>query len=76
MEDITVEKKESLLETVNEILKIEDCTLNTNRKETESWDSLAHVMLIAEIESKFNISIPFEEIGNIEKVNDFFKYIG
>ena len=51
-------------------------SIESSRDETEKWDSLAHVMLIAEIEEQFGVSIPFEETGNIHQLKDFLRYAG
>ena len=51
-------------------------SIKSSRDEIEKWDSLAHVMLIAEIEEQFGVSIPFEETGNIHQLKDFLRYVG
>lgn len=67
------EKK--LLEISKKILKKDDINIYTPKDEIETWDSLSSVMLIAEIEDNFGISIPFEEIVNINRLADFSKYL-
>ena len=48
--------------------------LYKDRKEIAEWDSLAHLQLVAEVEEKFKIEIPFEEVQNITSLTDFLKY--
>ena len=71
MEDKIIEIAASIFEMDPRRLSIE-----SSRDEIEKWDSLAHVMLIAEIEEQFGVSIPFEETGNINQLKDFLKYFG
>ena len=67
--------EEKLLEIVKRVLKVENVSLDTHRDETMEWDSLAHIRIVAEVEEEFKISIPIDEIVNIETVRDFLKYI-
>lgn len=67
--------EEKLINTVKEVLEIEECTLETLRKDVDSWDSLGHVILIAEIQEEFQVNIPFDDIEKIEKVEDFMRYL-
>ncbi|MFI3296132.1 MAG: acyl carrier protein [bacterium] len=39
-------------------------------KETEAWDSVAHITLVSEIEEKFDISFEAEEIFEFMSYND------
>ena len=71
MEDKIVEIAASIFEMDPRKLSIE-----SSRDEIGKWDSLAHVMLIAEIEEQFGVSIPFEETGNIHQLKDFLRYAG
>jgi acyl carrier protein len=72
---ISMDKKECLIEIVKDILQLDECYMAMERLDIETWDSLAHVMLISEIETRFQTLIPFEDINKIEKVEDFLKYI-
>lgn len=42
----------------------------------EKWDSLAHVLLISEVQDAFGASIPFEKMAEIRCVGDFVPYTG
>ncbi len=39
------------------------------------WDSLMHMRMVMEIEDKYDIEIPIEDIPNIKTLKDFYKYI-
>ena len=58
---------------IAEILE-EVVTPDTRQAECEAWDSLAHIRMIAALE-ELDISIPFEEVLEIQQVKDFFKFI-
>ncbi|NMB33098.1 MAG: acyl carrier protein [Clostridium sp.] len=68
---------EELIILVSEILNLDkkDISLDTERENTPSWDSLNHIRLIAEAEERLNIRIPFESVPNIRKIGDFLDYI-
>lgn len=67
---------EKLFAIFKEVLEIENIGLETSRDDVESWDSFAHLNVVAEVEDRFKIKIPFEDILQIRKVGDFVKYIG
>ena len=48
---------------IEELLKLPSgtITLDTMIEEIEEWDSLAHVMIIGELEEKLGITIPLED---------------
>ena len=70
--------EEKIIEIAASIFEMDPrkLTIENSRDEIEKWDSLAHVMLIAEIEEQFGVSIPFEETGNINQLKDFLRYVG
>ena len=70
--------EEKIIEIAASIFEMDPTNLSieSNRDEIDKWDSLAHVMLIAEIEEQFGVSIPFEETGNIHQLKDFLRYAG
>ena len=41
--------------------------------DVEEWDSLAHVMLIGELEEQFGISIPVEDAVEIDGVRELLE---
>ena len=52
--------------------KIQD---NQGPGDLEGWDSLGHVNLINEIESKYSVSLGLDEMMEIEKVSDIRKLL-
>lgn len=55
--------KEKIIALVEEILNVPAGTVTeeTAMDDLEQWDSLAHVMIIGELEERFGISIPLDE---------------
>jgi acyl carrier protein len=41
----------------------------------KGWDSLAHLQIIGEIEDRFKISIPIENIADIKTIKDITVYL-
>ncbi len=41
-----------------------------SRKKVEEWDSMAHLMLVSEIEADFQVSISDDDIMEIQTVGD------
>ena len=61
-----------LLELISNLFDIdkEDLGMDTKREELDEWDSLAHIQLILELESEYDIKIPFEEVVEINSIKD------
>lgn len=68
---------DEILKIISEILDVEKLSINqdTKRLDLEEWDSLAHIQIVMELESRFNIKIPFEEVIEINEIRDIVKYI-
>lgn len=62
--------EKELLSLVSDFLNIENCNLETKRSDIENWDSLAHVMLLSEIENKFDKKIKIEDFASVTSVKD------
>jgi acyl carrier protein len=56
----------------NEALAI---SKTTTTEDIESWDSLNHMSLIAEIEKEFEITFDFYEVMDFENVGELIKSI-
>lgn len=39
------------------------------------WDSLMQIRLIMEIEAKYGVTIPIDEVSTLNTLADFYKYI-
>jgi len=72
---------EELLKQVNLIFRevFEDTKLEINKETSaqsiDNWDSLNHVMLIATIESEFDISFELDEMIEFKNVGDILTAI-
>ncbi|MGF9642947.1 phosphopantetheine-binding protein [Paenibacillus sp. FSL L8-0502] len=49
-------------------VSVEKVTLESVKSDFESWDSLNQLNLVMELEANFNVSIPIDEIANIDSV--------
>ena len=70
--------REKIIALIEGILKLEAGTITENTKieEVEGWDSLAHVLIIGELESNLGISIPIDEAIEITSVEELFEKAG
>jgi len=46
-----------------------------SRKKVEEWDSMAHLMLVSEIEAAFEVTMNDDDIMRIQTVNDIKKVL-
>lgn len=55
--------KEKIIALVEEILQVPAGTVTeeTKMEDLEEWDSLAHVMIIGELDERLGISLPLDE---------------
>lgn len=62
---------------IAEILEVEPSTLTleSTQEEIETWDSLMQLRLVGEVESKYGIVIPMDEISNIKTIGGFYQFI-
>ena len=70
--------KRQIIELIESILKVPEGTITdrTLIEDVEQWDSLAHVMIIGELEEKLGISIPLEEAIEITSMEELLKKAG
>lgn len=70
--------KEKIILLIEDILKVPAGTIteDTVIDEVEQWDSLAHVMIIGELEEQLKISIPLEEAIEIGSVKELLEKAG
>ena len=68
---------EEFLSFIADILEVDKSTLTleTSQDDVETWDSLMQLRLLGEIEAKYGVIIPMEQISTIKKLNDFYQYI-
>lgn len=70
--------KEKIIALMTEILQVPEGTIteNTTMADLEEWDSMAHVMLIGELETQLGISIPLDEAIEIDSVRELLEKAG
>ncbi|MCR5796742.1 MAG: acyl carrier protein [Eubacterium sp.] len=70
--------KEKIIALMEEILMVEEGTITeeTVMDDVENWDSLAHVMLIGELEERLGVSIPLDEAVEITSVKEILEKAG
>lgn len=60
------------MEILTKVLLLDESEVNDelSRDEVEEWDSLAHLMLINEVESTFQVTLSDEDIMSIRTIRD------
>ena len=55
--------KEKIIKLIEDVLKVPAGTIteDTMIEDVEQWDSLAHVMIIGQLEEELGVSIPLDE---------------
>ena len=68
---------DELKAVVADVLCVEDKNLtpDSGRDNLAQWDSLAHLQIIAGVEERFGVKIPFEDVALIRCIHDFEKYM-
>ncbi len=56
-------------------MEVEDLSQDTEYESIPQWDSLMHLVLVAEIEDKYQVEIPIDEVPNIKTLGNFYGYI-
>jgi acyl carrier protein len=66
---------EKLKEILAKVLLIDEPKISDelSRKTVKEWDSMAHLMLVSEIESAFEVTMDDEDIMEIQTVADIKK---
>jgi acyl carrier protein len=68
-------KDKKLKEILAKVLLIDEKKINDelSRKTVKEWDSMAHLMLVSELESVFDVSMEDDDIMEIQTVADIKK---
>ncbi|GAM73816.1 hypothetical protein JCM19241_5012 [Vibrio ishigakensis] len=67
-------KEKQLLEIMEEILEVDDVTLETELND-ENWDSLAVVTFISEADNEFDKVVSPSEVNKVTKVAELLEII-
>ena len=72
-----MDNREKLAEIASDVLnmKKEQVDFNALKEDIESWDSFAHLALLSTVEEEMGVSIPFEEVSEINTLEDLLKRI-
>lgn len=70
--------KEQIIALMEEVLKVPAGTIteDTKMEDVEEWDSLAHVMIIGELEEKLGVVIDLDEAIEITSVKELLQKAG
>ena len=70
--------QDEIIAVIEELLKVPagTITIDTQIADVEEWDSLAHVMLIGELESRSDISIPLDDAIELTSVKELLEKAG
>ncbi len=70
--------KDKIIALIEEILKVSEGTIteNTRIEDVEEWDSLAHVMIIGELEERLGIVIPLDEAIELTGMRELLEKAG
>lgn len=69
--------EEKLKEIVAKVLLIDKAKINDemSREDMEEWDSMAHLMLVSEVESAFEVMMSDDDIVEIQTFGDIKKVL-
>lgn len=70
--------RKKIIALIENTLNLSEGTLDETTKieDVEGWDSLAHVLIIGDLESNLGISIPLDEAIEITSVGELFEKAG
>ena len=68
---------EEFLSFMAELLEVEESTLTleTSQNEVETWDSLMQLRLIGEVEAKYGVMIPMDEVSKLTTLQAFYNFV-
>lgn len=70
--------REKIIALIEQQLELPEGSVKPENRieDIDGWDSLAHVLIIGELESQLGISIPLDEAIDIITVEDLLKKAG
>lgn len=77
MDELEIKAVNELKKIISDVIGIDMNILKRDMtaKDIKGWDSLAHVRILHNCESKLGISLTFEEISKLEKIGDLIDII-
>lgn len=72
-----IEIKASIKEILIKVLKHDNFVLEDKltAADVDGWDSLSHMMIIAEIENKFDIKFKLKELNKMNNIGDLIELV-
>ena len=76
MAELTLQK--NILDLIEELLKVPagTVTVDTQIADVEEWDSLMHVMIVGELESRLGVAIPLDDAVKLTSVKELLDKAG
>ncbi len=73
-----IELQEKIIALIGELLKLPagTITVDTQIADVEEWDSLAHVMIIGELEERLGVSIPLDDAVELTSMRELLGKAG
>lgn len=70
--------QQKIIALVEELLKLPAGTItpDTQIADVEEWDSLAHVMIIGELEQRLGVSIPLDDAIELTSMGELLEKVG
>lgn len=70
--------RDRIIEVIERTLNLSKGTIDVDSRieDVEGWDSLAHVLIIGELESELGVSIPLDEAIEIKTVAELLEKAG
>ena len=71
-------RQEEIISLIEELLRVPagTITVDTQIADVEEWDSLAHVMIIGELETQLSVSIPLDDAIELTSVQELLEKAG
>ena len=71
-------RQEEIIALIEELLRVPagTITVDTQIADVEEWDSLAHVMIIGELETQLSVSIPLDDAIELTSVQELLEKAG
>lgn len=78
MSETTDDNWTRLTATIADVLGTDPATLRPDMqaKDVKGWDSLAHLIIITQIEREFSIRLPAAQLTTIKTIGDLHNVIG
>ena len=68
-------KEEQALQILRTVLKSDNIDATVSQQNCPQWDSIAHLSIIIELESRFGLSLEPDEIAQISSFQDVMRIL-